>query len=507
MDEFCGTRFGTSGQLEVIGRYTIDKIKTYYVARCEICQQDSALFGQGVFKIAKSAIKAGGVPCGCAVTPRWTEEQTKLRIQRKVSESEYKFCRYIGTYKGSKTRCILICDQHGEWETSFVNLLSGRGCRLCGVTKTQDALTTPTETYIEEFRATGFYSSGTIFSVVGRKQNRLRWNVFCGDCYREYETYTSAIREGTKRCLCRQASFTDEEHIRDFMSTGVFHRDTSFVREPKPSRRYRVTCGACGETYSSSTTCLKAGHRGCVCSKSIPRSRVPDDEWEHRFRNTGKYPVGTIFKKDITKKDYWEVYCPVCNTKNICHRSNLENGAVPCACGVLRWPRDEKLIIAKMASVFPEGTVFTRREDYDTGGKEGWELYCPVCKTSAKSIRERLMRGQVPCLCSMQRQTQGYCNILYDNDIPVAVKFGIARDANFRRKGQNTKTQLQVKQHSVFRFDSPKSCRAAERECKRTLICGIIPKTDMPDGYTETTYLYNIPAIEAIYRKHGGVRI
>lgn len=47
----------------------------------------------------------------------------------------------------------------------------------------------------------------------------------------------------------------------------------------------------------------------------------------------------------------------------------------------------------------------------------------------------------------------------------------------------------------------------AEAECKRELVCRILSKTEMPDGWTETTYCHNIEAIEAIYIKYGGTKI
>jgi hypothetical protein len=43
--------------------------------------------------------------------------------------------------------------------------------------------------------------------------------------------------------------------------------------------------------------------------------------------------------------------------------------------------------------------------------------------------------------------------------------------------------------------------------CKKELETGIIPKQELPDGYTETTYIYNLDKIKQIYMEYGGVEI
>lgn len=44
----------------------------------------------------------------------------------------------------------------------------------------------------------------------------------------------------------------------------------------------------------------------------------------------------------------------------------------------------------------------------------------------------------------------------------------------------------------------------AERECLQELECGVVLKRDMPDGYTETTWYYNLEKIIQIYERNGG---
>lgn len=61
--------------------------------------------------------------------------------------------------------------------------------------------------------------------------------------------------------------------------------------------------------------------------------------------------------------------------------------------------------------------------------------------------------------------------------------------------------QEKVKRESIFNLEQ------AERECKEQLECGVVLKRDMPDGWTETTYVYNLEKIVEIYERNGGVKV
>ena len=44
-------------------------------------------------------------------------------------------------------------------------------------------------------------------------------------------------------------------------------------------------------------------------------------------------------------------------------------------------------------------------------------------------------------------------------------------------------------------------------ECKKELDTGVVLKRDMPDGYSETTWAYNIGKVKDIYERNGGVLV
>jgi hypothetical protein len=121
-------------------------------------------------------------------------------------------------------------------------------------------------------------------------------------------------------------------------------------------------------------------------------------------------------------------------------------------------------------------------------------------------IRE-IKNGNRSCNCTKIRQQEAYINLISNQDQPLALKFGIAICSDYRAKTQNYKSVFSISNKYVFKFEDVVSCKAAEKECKETLPCGIVEKLLMEDGYTETTYLHYLDNIISIYKNHGGVEV
>lgn len=164
-----------------------------------------------------------------------------------------------------------------------------------------------------------------------------------------------------------------------------------------------------------------------------------------------------------------------------------------------------------IASFFSSGafhpeTKFWRSDRLNSNGyKRYWDIYCPECEEVSESASNDLQLGSRPCACSPHRQQEAYINLVIDGDNTVAIKFGIANNSKRRVKEQNSKSAYLVIQYQVYKFPDVASCKKAERECKKELECGILLKRDMPDGWSETTWVYNLNKIEDIYRNYGGV--
>ena len=309
--------FGEEGQLEVVGwSGRSSSGAKCYVLKCNNCSQDYELFGEGVFKSIKSNIvNKCHIPCGCTRTPRWSKEQFSVICTRKAEELGYKFLSFVGEWKGANTKIKMLCEKHGEWDSSSINNLNNHsyGCSRCNMSS----------------------------------------------------KFPSAK--------------ADVEIIQSFIDSGAFHPDTEFWRS----------------------------------------DRV-------RSRN---------------KRDFWFMFCPEC-------------------------------------------------------GQQG------------EAQITHLQLGQRPCACSPMRQQECYINQLIDDcNNTVGIKFGVANNSEKRLNQQNRHSAYTLKQHSVYTFPSVQQCKQAERECKKELETGVVLKRDMPDGYSETTWAYNIGRVKDIYERNGGVLV
>lgn len=172
-------------------------------------------------------------------------------------------------------------------------------------------------------------------------------------------------------------------------------------------------------------------------------------------------------------------------------------------------PNDVMIDSFLKTGAFHPDTKFWRSERKTKYGvKRYWFVSCPECGETGESLSGNLQRGKRPCACSTHRQQEAYVNLVVDDhDVVVAIKFGIANNSRQRIKQQNSRSVYSLKLHSVYTFPSVEQCKKAERECKQEIECGMILKRDMPDGYTETTWLYNLEKIEEIYKRNGGIQV
>ena len=187
--------------------------------------------------------------------------------------------------------------------------------------------------------------------------------------------------------------------------------------------------------------------------------------------------------------------CPMCKAEVI---------------GAVKTKPDDVMIASFLASGrFHPDTKFWRSDRKRKSGSRGyWYVSCPDCGQVGESMSNQLQDGCRPCACSGHRPQECYVNWLIDNNnMALAIKFGVAVNSESRAKRQDSKSIYVVRQHSIYFFPDVASCKKAERECKQTLECGVLTKEEMPDGFTESTWVYNLDKIISIYEKHGGKRI
>ena len=176
----------------------------------------------------------------------------------------------------------------------------------------------------------------------------------------------------------------------------------------------------------------------------------------------------------------------------------------------LRKPDEDLIQSFKNSGSFPEGTLFWRDESRDDGtdSRLYWFIYCPLCQETARSLSCNLIRGKISCACSPHKQKEGYINeILNDQGLAIALKFGIARDSDRRLAQQNSRSKYEVKRLVRYLFPDVMSCKSAEKQCRKLIDRGVLSKEDFPDGWTETTDISNFDKIVEVYLRLGGVEM
>lgn len=174
---------------------------------------------------------------------------------------------------------------------------------------------------------------------------------------------------------------------------------------------------------------------------------------------------------------------------------------------VIKRKADHEMTTSFLASgAFHPETEFTRTTKKSKTGDLEWSITCPVCGATWKSVAYNLQNGKIGCDCSPYRPKECYINMVKDTPDIIAIKFGVSKMSKRRAKQQNSKSVFLIENYAVYKFPDVDSCKSAENECLLELECGVISQRDMPDGYTETTWVYNLDKIQAIYEKHGGIR-
>lgn len=193
------------------------------------------------------------------------------------------------------------------------------------------------------------------------------------------------------------------------------------------------------------------------------------------------------------------------NTTSIAHLISLSRSCPECANDKKSKPTNKAIDFMNTGKYHPD-TKFVK-----VGKKPGmqgffWNVTCPECNTSVDVRSGCLKSGVVACDCNnLKNQKEAYIHIIYDEGIPIALKFGITCNTKRRFANQRSACTLTLENHSIYKFEDRFDCALAEKVCKQSLICGILTKEYFGDGYTETTDIRNLEYIVKVFQGHGGV--
>lgn len=250
-----------------------------------------------------------------------------------------------------------------------------------------------------------------------------------------------------------------------------------------------------------------------------PEYGLQQDEWsltKPTFGEEGQLQVVGWSGRTHRQKQYI-LRCSVCEEQSELFGGGLfkatksqivNNAVIPCGCSNhVRWNATQFKILSTRQAKFL-GYEFMGFDGRWKGANTKVKMLCKDHGLWDSCSIYKLMKGIGCPSCGNQRQQQSYINwIIDEHNNAVAIKFGIARDSKRRLKDQGRQSVYTIKQHAVYTFPSVQQCKQAERECKKELECGVVLKRDMPDGWTETTWSYNIGKVVDIYKRNGGVLV
>ena len=371
--------------IKILGCNGLTGNKKMLIVQCSLCARDQEMYGEGIFSISKSDIKAGRQLCACSKFFQHDIKQNLIRIERYLKEDTrgFSFVSLCDDFKKSTDKILLACSHegHGVFDISLANFLQGKGCPRC---RTESAVIARTITLSELL-----------------------------------------------------------DRIKDH------------------------------PVISEYTLCLDGENVYCKCPTCSKKKIAVQER------------VSSIFNSDI---------------------ASLSSGSVPCWCSERpKYSSEYVKAILKILPIPDHVQIHTKNEIINT--KDYVTVECKNHGVFDRQIQRIICNNACP-FCSRGEKLYAYINVIEDNNIPLAIKFGITSKKDSKRVNrQNKKSCYKVRNVAWFKFKNHKDCINAEKECKNINYNGVLSKSVFPDGYTETTYVFNIDEVVRIFKHHGGVRI
>lgn len=379
----------------------------------------------------------------------------------------------------------------------------------------------------------------TVVGWKGRSGKGKRYLTICGICSNDKELFGDGLfgslkfglSRGFSPCGCSVKHTWSEDQYRirakrEAISRGCDFNGWAGIFNGRATK-VALSCAEHGEWI---TTRLDSFLQGCGCwacaRKSITLARVKKDTIHiEGFMSSGKFPSGAKFCRSSKGIKFWDYTCPKCShdkyvRAGLCSGvfestlTDLRSGQIPCRCSSApRWTQEQRRfqIEEEMSLRREDGRAdlqFVRWESEmgQVNKRRKFTYLCLLHGEGEMSV-DNFLRGKGCPGCAGRNQLQAYINVVVDEEIPVAIKLGIANNSDIRLSCQNRSNLFQSSRIGVWKFKEVKDCKASEAECKQTLQTGILSAREMKDGHTETLSTLDLEKVIAIYEKHGGVRI
>lgn len=261
----------------IMNRHLPDGMKTIgydrktkkFTLHCDICSKDEDLWPNGSIQTTMCSVKNGNLSCGCGKTPRWTERQNLIRVNRFCKEKGFIFKGWYGGYNGTKSYLNLENISTGRcWRTTTLSsLFNGRGDITEHRKKVFNKSLEVKSYEVESFMKTGRFLEGTKFKKIVKDNKRVcqYWCPKCstdeyvkeGLCSGWFSSTVSNLRGGKLCCRCSDRYSPTKRQAEYNISNVLNKRDLgkfwSWDGRFNSISKSRVLwkCNTCNQTHST----------------------------------------------------------------------------------------------------------------------------------------------------------------------------------------------------------------------------------------------------------------
>lgn len=245
--------------------------------RCRECGKDYTV---SVGHLFDNRNKANRLCASCFTRKSHTMGLDKFKV--KIRKVIFKSCPpqklIFSTYRGNRVPMKLVCPIHGEWEREPKNLLMGRGCPKCGITKRSISSRLPYKEFLK--RARIVHSSRYEYPEEEYWKEPSKAGIIChthGIFYQNIDNHLLQ-KQNCPKCMFYKNFGNKPKPVEEFIKDAIrIHGDKYEYKNAiylGKDIKLLVTCRKHGDFYVRPTDHLS--HRsGCPkCSASEPEVRL-----------------------------------------------------------------------------------------------------------------------------------------------------------------------------------------------------------------------------------------
>lgn len=458
--------------------------------------------------------------CGDEVRSERKRKEAEDRLRYQYEQDQKDSNLSFGSYNGLDTTVEVSCNTHGVVSTKW-RLIKPHSikCPKCRRKPTQRVpAIKPFDLYVDKIQAM-LKPHETLLGVASEWQGYSRPATLKCRCDYHGEWDTLSLQQlkktgsGCPACGIERSKAHAESSILSYEEVEKYPLADlelkGYVGEWKGTQsKLRVVCKSHGE-HTRSVVSVKVNPVCLLC-----RKEKEDKDRHSKTMETVSLPEhqSIVWKGNA---DYF-FKCNVCAVDSYAGLSEspgifpttryaVAAGYIPCRCSKAPVLSEQERNHRASMICSSKGYTFLSLS-YKGNGWSNVEYLCPLHGVQESNINA-MEKGSGCPICAGHNYSEFYVNVVYDEDTPVGIKFGISVSSTRRLKNQNRKNLFLMKNSHTFKFSDPKSCRKAERDCLINLSCGIFSPRELKDGWTETTSLLNLEAVLSIATKNGGVQI